>query len=169
MELIMHAWCMIPGERQTPRMLGSLPGSGAPATAPSWTAVTWDQQGTRRWLWTRRARRGRALEPTTDPRRAGLPRRVLEPVGPRRRRRLVRIRSSPWIYAPLALFVLPTLRRAEPRGLAIAVGVWTFLLIHWLLATVGLVNGWARTGHHYLDLVEALAIVGSVWGLSALA
>lgn len=67
------------------------------------------------------------------------------------------------------MFVLPTLRRAEPRGLAIAVGVWTFLLIHWLLATVGLVNGWARTGHHYLDLVEALAIVGSVWGLSALA
>jgi hypothetical protein len=78
------------------------------------------------------------------------------------------VRTNPLLYLVPLLFFVPRLRRRAPEGPLLACVLWGFVLVHWGLALIGAIHGWAKTGHHYFDLTEGLAIVASVLALRAL-
>lgn len=75
--------------------------------------------------------------------------------------------SNRWIFLPLGLWLVPALRRTEPRGLPLALGTGVFVAVYLLLMRRGYaLHAHATEPHHYFELIEIAAVVGTTWLLA---
>lgn len=76
--------------------------------------------------------------------------------------------NDPWLWAPLALWVIPGVRFARREGLAIAFGMGAFGAITGAMMWQTLVIGGALVGsHHYFELIDGLACFAAALALAA--
>jgi hypothetical protein len=76
--------------------------------------------------------------------------------------------SNPLLYLPLLLWFVPSIRRVEPRGAAIAAGLAIYVVVHLLLMQQGLaIHAQAPEPHHYFEMIDPVATACSVWALAA--
>lgn len=74
--------------------------------------------------------------------------------------------SNPLLYLPLLLWLVPSVRRSEPRGLPILAGVAVYVVVHLLLMQQGMaIHAQAPEPHHYFEMIDPLVTVCSIWAL----
>lgn len=76
--------------------------------------------------------------------------------------------ANPLLYLSLLLWLVPAVRRSEPRGLPITVAVAVYVVVHVLLMQQGLaIHSQAPEPHHYFEMIDPLVTVCSIWALAA--
>ena len=75
---------------------------------------------------------------------------------------------NPMLLGAMALFLLPAVRKLEPRGLPVVCAMAVYTAVHVLLMQQGLaLHRQAPEPHHYFELVDPMAIAVAVWALAA--
>jgi len=75
--------------------------------------------------------------------------------------------SNPLLYLPLLLWLVPAVRRSEPRGLPVAAAVALYVVVHVLLMQQGLaIHAQAPEPHHYFEMIDPLVTAVSIWALA---
>ncbi len=75
--------------------------------------------------------------------------------------------SNRWLFLPLILWLVPVAWRDEARGLPLALGTACYVGAHLLLMRRGYALHWhAPEPHHYFELIEIAAVVGTTWLLA---
>ena len=76
--------------------------------------------------------------------------------------------SNPLLYLPLLLWLAPSVRAREPRGLPITIAVAVYVIVHVLLMQQGLaIHAQAPEPHHYFEMIDPLVTAASVWALAS--